>query len=242
MSSDIGAYTPLKTIVSYALDELDKSMADAEKCWVLALRCLTSLTFLVSGQPITLRLMLSGNKTVPFPPNCLSWSKVGILNSRTEIEALRINEALTTFSENHPNRITKLAPDIGGGGTPSCLFQNFFYNGECYDLYGFGNGIITHGECKVDEAARVIILPPDFPYDSIMFEFIDIPESNYDYQVFTCMQEAVIAFIKWKLKLGTETDYYNAVKLGRTSLPKSKFILQSFNQVTRDSSGFKVRS
>lgn len=244
--SDIASYTPLRTIVGYTLDELDKSVADEDRIWLLALRCTTSLTFDVMGQTITVRLPLLPNKTVLFPPDLLSWSKIGLLDDNGQINTLKINNSLTTFRDDNPNRLEALSsPNIDNGiGNLALLpyYTNYYYGGGVYQLFGVGNGIITYGECKVDELHRVIILSPHFKYDSIMVEYLSAPQKNNDYQVPTCMQEAIIAFIKWKLKVGSREEYYAAVTVGRRSLPKKKAILQTINQVIRESESFKLKA
>lgn len=243
--TDVQTYTPLLTMCSLALDELDKSVADLDKLWLLGFRAIVSMNFSVAGQTITIRIPVSPNKTVPFPPNCLSWTKIGLLDDKGQINTLKINNALTTFRDNNPNRLQDLTPDINNSIGNIALvpyYSNYYYGGGCFQLYGVGNGVITYGDCKVDEVNRIIILDPDFKYDSIMFEFIDCPQKNNDYQFFTCLQEAVIAFIKWKLKLGPREEFYAAVIEGRRSLPKKKAILQTINQVIRESDGMKMRS
>ena len=94
----------------------------------------------------------------------------------------------------------------------------------------------------MDDANRVAVLDPNFRYDSVMFEYISAPEKDSDYQVLTCLQEAIIAFIKWKLKLGSREEFYAACIEGRRCMPKKKFVLQTFNQVIRESNGMKLRS
>ena len=243
--AELSRYTPLKTIVSYALDELDKSIGDADKLWVLGLRGLTNMNYSVAAETKTVRLPVSGNKTVPIPSDYLSWSKIGNLNESGEVVTLKVNNSLTTFRDNNPNRIQDLTADINNSIGSLALvpyYANFYYGGGCYQLFGYGNGIVTYGECKVDEKNGVIILAPDFRYDSIILEYISSPEKDEDYQVPTCLQEAIIAFIKWKLKLGSREEYYAAVTEGRRSLPKKRVELQTINQVIRESNAMKLRS
>jgi hypothetical protein len=245
MSTDIKPYTPLKTIVSYVLDEADKSIGDFDKCWVLGLRGLTHLNYDVTGQIKTIRLPVQSNKTVPFPADCLSWSKIGNLNENGETVTLKINNSLTKFRDNNPNRLDDITGDINNGVGSVALvpyYANFYYNGDCYNLYGVGNGLITYGECRVDETNRVVILDPNFRFDSIMFEYLSSPQKDDDYQVPTNLQEAIIAFIKWKLKLASDKEYYGEVIKARRSLPNKKVILQNINQVIRESEAFKLRS
>lgn len=245
MSTDISSYTSLKTIVSYALDEEVKSIADFDRCWLIGLRGLVKITLSVSGRPETVRLPVLGNKTVPFPVGLLSWSKIGIMDDEGQINTLKVNDALTTFRDNNPNRLQSLTPDVNTSvGSLALLpyYSNFYYGGGVYNLFGLGNGVITYGDCKVDEENRVIILEPNFRYDSILVEGIMVPEKDNDYQVPTCLQESIIMFIRWKLKLAKREEFYAELIEARRSLPKKKFILQTFNQVVRESDGMKLRS
>lgn len=245
MSNEIGYYTQLKTIVAYALDECDKSVGDMDKVWILALRALVEINFEIAAQPQTVRLPVLPNQTVMLPFNCLSWSKIGILDDKGQINTLRVNNALTTFRDNNPERLSDLTPNINNSIGSLALvpyYSNYYYGGGVYQLYGVGNGVITYGDCKVDEKNRVILLSPEFKYDSIMLEFIGPPEKDDEYFVPTCLQEAIIAFIKWKLKLGNEQQYYAEVIKGRRRLPKKKVDLQTINQVIRESNAGKLRS
>ena len=244
--TDLGIYTKLMTIVSYTADELNRSAGDIDQMWLLAFRGMTMMNFSFAGQTQTVRLPVLPNKTVMFPPALLSWSKIGLLDENGQINTLKVNNALTTFRDNNPNRIQNLSsPNINSSVGELALvpyYTNYYYNGGCYQLYGLGNGVITYGDCKVDELNRVIILDPNFKYDSILIEGVMSPMKDYDYEVPTCLTEAIIAFIKWKLKLGSRDEFYAAAVEGRRSLPKKKVILQTLNQVLRESDGFKLRS
>lgn len=242
--SDIGMYVPLKTVVAYALDEEVKSIADFDRCWLLALRGLVMINRDFAGQPQTVRLPVEPNKTVPFPSGLMSWSKIGILDDKGQINTLRVNNAITTYRDNNPNRLEDLTPNINNSiGTLALVpyYSNYFYGGGVYQLFGVGNGVITYGDCTVDEKNRVIVLQKDFKYDSIMLEGIMVPEKNDDYQVMTVLQEAIIMFIRWKLKLASRQEFYAECVAARRAMPKKKVVIQTLNQVLRDSSAFKLR-
>lgn len=243
--TDIQPYIPMMQVVALALDECDKDESYLDKAWLLGLRCMNQLLFDVMGQTITIRLPVLPNQTVPFPADLISWTKVGLLDDKGQINTLKINNALTTYRDNNPNRLEDLTPNINNSiGNLALIpyYSNYYYGGGCFQLYGVGGGVITYGECKVDEANRVIVLAPDFRYGDIMLEYLSSPQKNNDYQIPSCMQEAIIAFIKWKMKLGAREEYYAAVTQGRRSLPKKKVILQSVNQIIRESNGMKMRS
>lgn len=245
MASDISGYTDLKTIVSYFLDERGKSISDMDRCWLLALRGLVKLNYAFAAEPKTLRIPKNGNQTVTIPPDCLMWTKIGVLNENGEVATVKVNNSLTTWNDQHPNRISNLTPDIhnGVGQVASAPFySNYFYNGAYRNLYGLGGGLIQYGECRVDERNGIVVLNPQFRYDSIIFEYISSPERDNDYQVPTYLQEAIIAFVAWKLKLDSRENFYAEAIEARRSSPKKKVTLQEINQVIRESNSMKLRS
>lgn len=245
MATDIDYYTPLRTIVSYCLDANSKSEGDQDQAWLLGLRALTDLNYEFSAQAVTYRLPINANKTVSFPPGCLSWTKIGLLNEHGETVTLKINNALTKWNDLNPNRIALLTPDINNSISAMVaapLFLNYYYNGNYVNLFGVQAGLVQYGECRVDETNRVVILPDNFRYDHILFECMAAPQKQEDYMVLTALQEAVIAFIEWKLKIAPRDMYIAAKTEARRRMPNKKCTLQNINQVIRESSGMKLRS
>lgn len=243
-TTDILPTVPLLRIVDYALDELKKSDGDRDRYWVLAFRCLVELLFDIAAQAITLRLPVNPNMTVDFPPGCISWTKIGILNNNGEISTLKINNALTSWKDLNPNRIVDLTPDITDS-LPTLIqspfYLNYFYDGVYQPLFGVGGGLIQYGDMRVDEENRVVILQPDFKYPQILFECIYSPQKDSDYKVPTALQECIIAYIKWKDKQGTREEYIAEKINARRRMPHKKVHLQSINQVIRESETMKLR-
>lgn len=241
----LGKYVPLKMAVSFASDELDKSEGDQDRFWLLALRGLLHLNFQFSAEPETFRIPLNGNKTANFPSGCLGWTKIGVLNNEGEISTLKINNGLSKWRDQNPNRIALLTPDINDTITSlsaAPLFLNYYYNNSYCNLYGVGNGLIQYGSCTVDDANELVVLDPDFRFDSIMFEGIFAPQREDDYKIPLVLLEPVIAFIKWKLKLGAREEFYAAATEARRNMPNKKVTLQQVNQVIREPNGMKLRS
>lgn len=244
--ADIDAYVSLKTLAAYFMDEVDKSIKDADKIWLLMLRGMVKLGYAFSAEPETVMIGVPDNKVVPFPNGCLSWSKIGILDEKGEVSTLRINNSLTKWRDNNPQRITNLTEntqvnDTVGLMASTPLFLNYYYNNSYNNLFGLGNGLIQYGSCSVDEKNRVVVLDMGFRYTSILFEGIFAPERmGGDYKVPTYLQEALIAFAKWKTGTGSRQEFYaEATEARRT--PK-KVTLQRINQVIRESNGMKLRS
>lgn len=241
----IGSWVSLRSIVAYYLDEVDKSSGDQDRCWLLGLRGYLTCIQDFSGEPVTVRLPVLPNKTVPFPEDCLSWSKIGLLNSNNEITTLRINPGLTTYRDDNPNRIEDLFPNvnnsIGALGTTPFYF-NYYYDGGYYNLFGAAGGLIEYGECRVDEGNRIIVLPVNFKYENIMFEYIPNPKRSDDFLVPLALQEAIIAFISWKMKTGTRQDFYSEAIAARRRLGKKKVTLQGISQWIRETQGQYLKS
>lgn len=240
-----GLYTPLRSVVALFLDEHDKSMGDEDKCWILGLRALTLLNQQIAAEPLTVRLALMASKTVNFPPDLIGWSKIGVMNQNAELCVLRVNRALTSLRSTSPNRLNYLNGDVSDGlpllaGVP--FFFNYFNNGAFNNLYGVGGGLVTYGDCRVDERNNVIIFDQNFQYSEILLEYISSPKKNDDYQVPTCLNEAVIAFIEWKMKLNTEENFYARAVEGRRALPNKKVTWQTLNDTIRQANGMKLRS
>lgn len=247
MPVELNRWVDLKTVVSYAIDELQKSYGNSfDRAWIFGLRALVEINYDVSAEPKTIRIPLNGNKTATIPNDCISWTKIGLLNSAGEINTLKINNALTTWMDNSPNRVQKLEEiqvnDSLGLLAPAPIYLNYYYNGNYCNLFGIGSGLVQYGECRVDDKNNIIIFHPEFRYDSILFEYISAPERDTDYKVELRFQEAVIAFIKWKFKEGVEKAFYDAVRAGRRRGGKKKVTLQQIAQVLREDMGQKLQS
>jgi len=113
------------------------------------------------------------------------------------------------------------------------LYLNYYNNGNYCNLFGASGGLIQYGECRVDDKNGIIIFNPEFQYDSVLFEYISSPERDVDYKVELRFQEAVIAFIKWKFKLGTAQEYYGMVTAGRRRGGKKKVTCREFPSTSR---------
>lgn len=242
--SDLQQYTPLKTIVSYFLDENGKSMGDFDSAWIMAFRAYSDLGFDIAFEPESFRLPVNGNMTVTLPAGYIKWTKIGVINASGEVSVLKVNTSLTKFRDNNPNRLTDITPNVPDFDAASFAGSPFFYNyyfGNSYSPYfGIGNGLITYGDCVVDEKNKIIVLEPNFQYPDVLVECIVSPQSNGDYQIQTVCQEAVIAFIAWKMKVGSEQDYYlRKVEARRRLKPVT---LQEINQAIRENQKYALKS
>jgi hypothetical protein len=235
-------FVPLKQTVAFFLSAHKKSNLDFDRAWLLAFRGLRLLTQAIAAEPKTVRLPVEANKTVVLPDDYVAWTKIGVLNSQGEVSSLKINKALTKFRSTSADRLTKIEGEIPTELVTGGLYYNFNDNGDFCHLFGVGGGLVTHGECNVDDRHGVIILHPEFSYSDILLEYISNPERDSDYYVEGCLQEAIIAFIEWKMKLGTEEAFYARAIEGRRSLSNKRVTLQTINQVIRETGGMFLKS
>lgn len=244
--TDIEKYVKLSRVVAYFLREYKKSGGDRDDAWLLALRGYAFMGFNTNWEPITLRLPVLGNMTVQLPDDYINWSKIGILNASNEVSTLKVNRSLTTLKDTNPNRTSYLNPDTPnmdfGDLVLNPYFLNYYFGNWYTPLFGLGNGLVEYGSVVVDEVNKLIILGPGYPFNDLMLEYISAPERNGDFMVETCMQEALIAFMAWHMKLDTEANFYLRYQEGRRMLPKKRFTLQTLNQAIRSNHGYKVKN
>lgn len=235
-------YEPIQRVVSFFCDQYEKSTGDADRYYVLAYRGLEKMHYNISAEPKTLRLPVEANQTVILPPDYVSWVKIGILNNNGEVSTLKVNNALTTFRDNNPNRLSLLTPDINNSwvGNINAPYINYYNNGLYETFFGIGQaGLIQYGECRVDEKNNVIVLNPQFNYSSIIFEYISSPEKDTDYLVDVRLREALIAFIAWKCKLDSRQNYFAELEEANRILKPLR--LQSFQQTIREKERFTLK-
>lgn len=237
-------YIPLKTVVSYYLDQYDKSIGDQDRCWVLAFRALMDIGYNISFEPKSVRLPVNGNMTVTLPADYIKWTKIGILNASGEVSTLKINNALTRFRDNNPNRLADIHGDIADTNFANLVLNPYFFNyyaGSYYTpLFSLASGLIQWGECSVDEKNNVILLSNTYPFADLLLEYISNPKNDGDYQIDVFCQEAVIAFIEWKMKQNTEQNYYARLREARRKL--KPITIQEINQGLRENQKYSLKA
>lgn len=235
-------YETIQAVVAYFLDQYDKSAGDQDKAYIMAYRGLSNMHFNISAEPKTVRLPVLANQTVLFPADYLNWVKIGILNNNGEVSTLKINNALTTYKDLNPNRISDLTPDItdawiGGATVP---YVNYYNNGIFQTLYGTGQaGLVQFGGCRVDEKNNVIVFEPEFRFSHVILEYISAPEKDTDYLVDVRLREALIAFIAWKFNLDTRQNFYAAQIEARRMIQPIK--MQNIEEVIRRNERFTLK-
>ena len=193
--------------------------------------------------PKTIRIPLDANDTVALPDDYVQWVKISLLNMNGEVSTLRINNALTTYKDNNPDRLSFITPDIQDSWLSNLAgmpFLNYYINGGYAPMWGIAGGLIQYGECRVDEKNNVIIFSPNYQYQDVLLEYISCPTKDGDYMVDRRFREPLIAFMEWKAKVNTEQNYYaRMIEARRTIKPVH---LQTVNEVIRENEKFCLKS
>jgi hypothetical protein len=94
----------------------------------------------------------------------------------------------------------------------SPVFYNYWTDDTVGNLYGVPSGSVSVGEFKIDHQHGIILLNPDFAYDSLVLEYTASPKEGEDYYVPVQFKEAVIAYLRWKdiVSIPSKTHVNNA--------------------------------
>lgn len=236
-------FIEIKEVVAEALDQYQLSIGDFDRAWIMAFRGLENMHYNIAAEPKTVRLPINGNMTVTLPADYVSWVKIGLIDQNGQVSTLRINNSLTTFRDNNPNRLELLTADVNNGwlgNIEDAPFLNYYQDGLYTPIFGIGGGLIQFSECRVDEKNGVIVLPPDYRFADLLLEYISCPEKDTDYKVDRRLREPLITWIAWKMKLDTDTNYYARLVEARRQI--KPIHLQYFNQIIREGGKFCLKS
>lgn len=204
-------------------------------------------------EPKTTRIKIEDNLTANLPSDYMSWVKIGVFNGYGEIATLTVNNNLSTYKDLSSNRLTDIAADTPNplGLISSPYYYNFYDNGSYTHLFGIQSGLITPGECRVDDKNGVILFNPGFSYSEIVLEYISSPEQDDDYTIDIKFQEPMISWLRWmevasskNVGLGEKQMrrkmYYN--DLSRAKKYQKPFRLQEVEQGSRINSNLKLKA
>ena len=162
----------------------------------------------VQGQFRTVLLPIGPNHTVPFPPDYLDYSMIGIINECGEGVPLKHNEDIIPIkqafvaSQNAIVGAPTIPGLIGQFGAPGgpLFWLNYQWGGEFVHLYGLGGGPPNFGEFAVDDNARCFLINPGFCWDSVLVEYLT---NGFDcdcnqYMIHTFAADAFMAWLRWK--------------------------------------------
>ncbi len=182
-----------------------QSEAEALRLWRLCFTGFKQMGINAFWQPKTEVLTVESQKVAYWPDDCIQWIKIGQFNANGELQTLRVNEQLTTFNADLSTRAADIQPEIQG--CADILTSNLWFNGDDYWYgpysrssrpFGLQSRLITFGECVVDEEKRMIVLNTDYPYPSVVMEYVSAPELDGDYAIPMQFEMAMRSFLAWQ--------------------------------------------
>lgn len=198
----------LKQIIGEFLSSADLSEHAFLRLYNIGVRGAREMNMDVYGSFKTKLLPVAANKTVQLPVDYISLSKIGLLNDAGEVITLHQNNDLSNI---HQQYIADLqqnpqVPTVSGFSAlynPAkfpFLWLNFGYNSACYNLFGLGGGTANLGEYKVQEDLGVILLSQDWPYATVLVEYLSsgFDDEDDDYMVDERAAEAMLCYLRWK--------------------------------------------
>jgi hypothetical protein len=237
------------------IDESRQTSKEFRRLWALAFRGLTDIGLDVSWSSKTTLINVNANLTANVPIDFLDWIRVGVFNNFGEIATLRVNDELTTYKDNDPDRLTDIQSQ-----TPTDVnyFQYPYWWGGWDDsdyehYFGAGSALIQAGECKFDKQNNIIILDPSFEYSQIVLQYVSMPMMDDDYAIDLKCQEALIAWLRFKdiqslpssrmvnisEKQLRQREYFLQKKLARKRI--KPFRLQVSEQFSREAQRLAVK-
>jgi len=205
MSAPIQTNIKLRDAVYSYQEQAKGNEAEFLRLWRLAFRGFKFMGLNGFWEPQTVELVVNANKTATFPADYIKWCKVGQLNAAGEFQTLAVNNNLTTYRDNGPNRLADITPEIQQALLgPYWMTGTGFYgptDGEWagnQQNFGLGSHLIQPGEFKIDETNRVIILNTNYPYPNVWLMYLSAPIQNMDYEIPMQFEEAMIAWLAWK--------------------------------------------
>lgn len=190
----------LDECVNDYIDEAELSIHKYFKLWHIAFRAMTELGLDFFYQVKSVKLPVNANLTVNLPADYLSYTKIGILNSKGEIVPLTYNNKLTTYADQLPDRLEKTQDNSlwTWYNYNNLIFYNYWDGQVFTNLYGIPSGAPFVGSFKIDNENGVILLDELFCWDYLMLEYTASPKEGGEYYVPIQFKEAIISYLRWK--------------------------------------------
>lgn len=182
------------------MDRSEQSVHKYFKLWHMCFDGMTQMGLDSFYAVRSVKLPVLPNLTVTLPPDYLSASKVGVLNTMGEVIPMASNSKLTTYADLLPDRITKTQDDSLWNfyNYSNFIFYNYWDGYTFTNMYGIPSGAPFIGSYKIDNANGVILLSENFCYDYIILEYAASPQEGGEYYIPIQFKEAMIWFLAWQ--------------------------------------------
>jgi hypothetical protein len=244
MASQERNYITLDSVINDYIDSSEQSIHKYTKLYNIAYRGMEKLGLDFFYKIKTVKIPIdTTNYTANLPNDYISYSKIGVLNSKGEIIPLKFNNKLTFYADQQPDRLALTQDNTitqwYQQGAP--IFYNYWDGYGFNNIYGIPSGSPNVGSFSIDDANGVILLNQNFYYDYIMVEYLASANPEEKYMIPIQFREALIAWLAWqdiinlpstrKGNLGDKRDrknnYYNERRLANAQF-KPLYLMEAY--------------
>lgn len=243
----------LKEIIGQFLNSSDQTSHQFLRLWNIGVFGMkTEFNLDITGGVKTMLLDVNPDKTVTLPCDYIRYSKIGVLNNIGEVVTFKRNNQLTTAQRSISGGLSSY-PKAGAINNAASYpysqlnYNNYFYNGKNYNLFGADSGTVNIGEYKVDDRAMCIFLNMETTYSQIVLEYLSngFDEGCNDYFIDVRAGECMKSYIRWQEAIDSrkkfsystvnemKKDYYRTKRIAKMRI--NPFNLSEFNDCIRKS-------
>lgn len=208
-------YIKVDTIVRDVASDLGDSLHLYPRLLKYALRCVKIISYDTITTLLTKKLPVNINGTVDFPPDYVSYSKIGVLAPNGYVRVLGTNENMSLlqktdacgdlerpFLAGDPRTFPEIFNSMDKNNFQDnglTYFLNYFNGSTIGALFGYGGGHNRFGHYRINDETRQIQLASDVTDNYIILEYTgNGVKSGGETLVDERAYETIVAFIHWK--------------------------------------------
>ena len=246
MASQARNYITLDSVINEYIDQSEQGVHKYAKLYNIAFRGMQEmgLDFFYKIRSVKIPIDTT-NYTAQLPNDYVSYTKIGVLNSKGEIIPLKFNNKMTFYADQQPDRLALTQDNtlVTWYQQNAPLFYNYWDGYGFTNIYGAPSGSPFVGQFNIDDSNGVVLLNENFYYDYIMIEYLSSGNPDETYMIPLQFREAMIALLAWKDianlpstrkgNLGDKRDrrdiYYNERRLANARF-KPLYLMQAYEQ------------
>lgn len=227
----------LSQAVGEFLDLINAGPAEYARAYRIAMRGLRNLEWDVSGENHECELPVECDMTVNLPEDYINLNAIGVVNSRGELAALTHNANLTLADGLRQGQEYHTGSDFIEEWSK---FDNYMaYNSSS----SLGVGSYPNiGEYREDRSQNIIILNPDFCYNSVVLRYLRRKKVKGDYLINELSVDALVAYMDWQWhrskpgvsysdRMAKRQEWFNEKRLAKSRIKNTT--LQKMSQIAR---------
>lgn len=167
--------------------------------WTIMKRGAREFSLDVHARLRTKSLTIDSTNSITIPPNAISITKVGFVDSDGLIYQLRENVNMVDDKDSHaPTQGFSGSTSNASEGLDDVVFHNYLLDGNYGQIYGMGGGK-THGTYRVNYSGGTIQLDTSSSATKVFVEYVEDLASVQDPKVHVFAEEPIRLYTYYKL-------------------------------------------